>query len=190
MFKTFINQKYLRLYKLIFLFCLKFTGLNNIIENKLTGLFFRTFNDEVVDFKELPGAGSSRQYYRINGNNNNVIGAFNKDKKENHAFISFTKHFLNHKLNVPKIYSIDEPSGIYLLQDLGDNSLFSLLSNAKDKGDISGSVINFYKKSLEELIKFQVIAGKGLDYSVCYPRPAFDNQSMQWDLNYFKYYYL
>ena len=50
--------------------------------------------------------------------------------------------------------------------------------------------MDYYKKVVAALPKFQMTAKKGLDMSVAYPRAAFDRQSMQWDLNYFKYYYL
>jgi hypothetical protein len=51
-------------------------------------------------------------------------------------------------------------------------------------------IMEIYKKSIAWLPAFQIKASKVLDYSFCYPRAAFDRQSMMWDLNYFKYYFL
>ena len=47
-----------------------------------------------------------------------------------------------------------------------------------------------YRKVVAALPRFQVEAGRDLNYKVCYPRDRFDRQSIAWDLNYFKYYFL
>ena len=51
-------------------------------------------------------------------------------------------------------------------------------------------VVEAYRKVVAVLPRFQVEAGRDLNYKVCYPRASFDRQSIAWDLNYFKYYFL
>ena len=139
----------------------------------------------------LPGSGSYRRYYRIETSGIPVIGVFNNDKKENEAFFSFTNHFTKLGLPVPEILAISEKHPVYLISDLGDRTLFGFLSGKRDNQiDFPEEIIELYKAVIDWLPRFQVEAGIELDYSKCYPRPAFDRQSMLWDLNYFKYYFL
>ncbi len=51
-------------------------------------------------------------------------------------------------------------------------------------------MVEAYKRVVATLPRFQVEAGRDLNYKVCYPRASFDRQSINWDLNYFKYYFL
>ncbi|MCL1828326.1 MAG: hypothetical protein FWG32_02400, partial [Oscillospiraceae bacterium] len=115
---------------------------------------------------------------------------FNQDIKENDAFFSFTQFFLSQNINVPKIITVDETQQYYLLEDLGNETLFSFLTSHRDNENIDKTVIEYYKKSLKQLPLLQLSGKKEIDFSKCYPRLAFDKQSMLWDLNYFKYYFL
>jgi aminoglycoside/choline kinase family phosphotransferase len=73
---------------------------------------------------------------------------------------------------------------------LGNTTLFDFISVTRENEGFSTKIVDEYKKVLRELPRIQLVAGKDIDYSVCYPREAFDKQSMMWDLNYFKYYFL
>lgn len=156
----------------------------------LQKLFTDHFKEEVVDFAALPVSGSSRKYFRMRGQNNAAVGAFNTDTRENRAFLYLSKHFRSAELPVPEIYIADIENHIYLQQDLGDDTLFSFLNKQRQSGSFPEDVKSIYRKVVSDLPLFQVNGHKGLDYSYCYPRAAFDKQSMLWDLNYFKYYFL
>lgn len=143
---------------------------------------------EIVD--PMPRSGSDRAYFRLKSRSRQVVGAFNPDEKENKAFIGFTRHFLSKSLNVPSVLADDAANKVYLLDDLGDTTLFSLIQIESERSRFSDTLTGIYKRVLAELPKFQIHAGKDLDYSLCYPRAKFDRQSMMWDLNYFKYYFL
>ena len=91
---------------------------------------------------------------------------------------------------MPEIYAEDLSQGAYLEEDLGDTTLFEFLSDNRDGANIAAPVVEAYRKVVEVLPRFQVEAGRDLNYKKCYPRGSFDRQSIAWDLNYFKYYFL
>lgn len=139
---------------------------------------------------ELKAHGSDRKIFRMTEGERSLIGVYNADRAENLAFLSFSKHFHKWNLPVPQIFAEDLERGIYLEEDLGDTTLFSFLNEERKSHGFSENVRGLYRKVVAALPRFQIQAGRDLDYSVCYPRARFDRQSMMWDLNYFKYYFL
>jgi aminoglycoside/choline kinase family phosphotransferase len=118
------------------------------------------------------------------------VGVLYDVRGENVAFLEFSRHFRRYGLPVPEVYGEELNAGAYLEEDLGDTTLFQFLSNNRTGEEIAAPVIEVYRKAVELLPRFQVEAGRDLNYRVCYPRASFDRQSISWDLNYFKYYFL
>jgi aminoglycoside/choline kinase family phosphotransferase len=162
----------------------------NKVISQISELYESWAKEEALNLIPIAQSGSNRKYFRITGKEKTAIGVYNPDKKENTAFISFTKHFIRKGLNVPRLYSHKLKEDIYLIEDLGDTTLYSLIEKENKNRSISEKTLSYYKNALSHLIRFQLDGGKGLDYSVCYPRAKFDKQSIMWDLNYFKYYFL
>jgi aminoglycoside/choline kinase family phosphotransferase len=156
----------------------------------ISDLFMQWSGEEPIEIIGLPPSGSDRKYFRISFSKGTIIGAYNPIIQENNAFLGFAKHFKNQGLNVPQILAEDTKNFVYLLEDLGDTTLFSLLPHSREQVMFKEPVMNLYRKILDQLPVFQIKGAQGLDFSVCFPRHAFDRNSMMWDLNYFKYYFL
>ena len=158
----------------------------------LKKLFEEHFHLPVEKIQPLQGelGGSGRNILRVSSGKTSAIGILYGVREENLAFLSFSRHFRRHGLPVPEIYAEDLSEGAYLEEDLGDTTLFEFLSKNRSGDAIAPEVIEAYRKVVGVLPRFQVEAGRNLDYSVCYPRGSFDRQSINWDLNYFKYYFL
>lgn len=158
----------------------------------LKKLFEEHFHLPVQKIQPVQGelGGSGRNILRVSSGKTTAVGILYGVREENVAFLSFTRHFLKHVLPVPTIYAEDLSHGAYLEEDLGDTTLFEFLSKNRAGDTIAPEVIETYRTVVEVLPRFQVEAGCDLDYSVCYPRASFDRQSINWDLNYFKYYFL
>jgi aminoglycoside/choline kinase family phosphotransferase len=158
----------------------------------LKKLFEGHFHKPVDRIEPLQGvlSASGRKIIRLTAGEARAVGILYGVREENLAFLSFSRHFRKHGLPVPEIYAEDLDQGAYLEEDLGDTTLFEFLCKNRLGEKIAPEVIEAYRKTVAVLPRFQVEAGRDLDYRVCYPRGSFDRQSIAWDLNYFKYYFL
>jgi len=158
----------------------------------LKQLFEQHFHSPAEDVRPLQGqlGASGRAIFRLTGAGQTAIGISYPVREENIAFLEFSRHFRRHGLPVPEIFAEDLSRNIYLEEDLGDTTLFELLGRHRAGDAIAQPAVEAYRQTVAALPRFQVEAGRDLNYKVCYPRSSFDRQSISWDLNYFKYYFL
>lgn len=159
---------------------------------QLKQLYTQWNGKEPEKMEKLPGAGSNREYYRIFGaEGKTVIGCKGTSKEENHAFLVLARHFTKRKLPVPHILAWSEDEMRYLQEDLGSHSLFDAIKGGRDAGGrYTLKERELLKKTIRQLPNLQIRGARGLDFSVCYPQPQFDQDGVLFDLNYFKYCFL
>ena len=133
---------------------------------------------------------SGRNIIRLSNESNAAIGILYGVREENVAFLEFSKAFRRNGLPVPQIYEEDLDHGAYLEEDLGDLTLYQFLTEHRKGEEISPEVVDAYRRVITILPRFQVEMRNKINYKMCYPRASFDRQSIAWDLNYFKYYFL
>jgi aminoglycoside/choline kinase family phosphotransferase len=163
-----------------------------IFMDVLQKLFEQHSHSPVGRVQPLQGelGGSGRKIIRLASEEFSAIGILYDVREENVAFLEFSRHFRRHGLPVPEIYAEDLSHGAYLEEDLGDTTLFEFLSKHRADEKIAPAAVEAYRQVVAMLPRFQIEAGRDLNYQVCYPRASFDRQSIAWDLNYFKYYFL
>jgi aminoglycoside/choline kinase family phosphotransferase len=161
-------------------------------------LFEARFGHPPTFLRPVAADGSRRRMVRMglaaatSGGPDSVVGVIGPEVEENRAFLSFSRTFRDLGLPVPEIYAADEPEGVYLVEDLGDTTLFQALTAARSRepGPFPASMLPMYRQVLELLPRFQVEGGRAIDFTVAHPHEAFDRTSMRWDLDYFKYHFL
>lgn len=153
---------------------------------RLKELYISVYGTAPSCITPLDGAGSSRKYYRLVGEHT-VIGTVGTSISENEAFFYFSSHFRSCGLPVPEVIAISSDRLCYIQTDLGDISLFDVISKEPHDGELVQSLVD---KSVRMLADFHYRGDKGIDYAYCYPRRSMDFRSIMWDFNYFKYCFL
>lgn len=160
--------------------------------NQLTTLYQQWSGKSPSKVEKLPVSGSNRTYYRFTDDGgDSVIGVMGTSRDEDHAFVYLSRHFRQRRLPVPEILAVSDDELCYLQTDLGSVSLFDALAGGRK----AGGRYNVHEKELlvrtiRQLPELQVRGARGLDFNQCYPQPAFDKDSVLFDLNYFKYCFL
>lgn len=157
---------------------------------QIEALFEQYTHNTPTEIYELPSSGSNRRYFRISGGGITLIGAKGTSIEENIAFVEIAKHFKLKGLPVPQVLCMSNNNEFYLQEDLGDITLFNSVVNGRESGNYSEEEIALLERAIRILPKIQFDGGKGLDYSVCFPQPEFDERMIWFDLNYFKYCFL
>ena len=120
-----------------------------------------------------------------------VIGCIGTSRDENHAFVYLARHFTMRRLPVPEVLAVSDDELRYLQTDLGSVSLFDAIRGGREAGGrYTLKEQELLKTVVRELPNVQFRGARGLDFTQCYPQPAFDVEGVLFDLNYFKYCFL
>ena len=157
---------------------------------ELETLFKQLTHEKLLSKEELSASGSNRRYFRLESKNTSLIGVEGTSVEENKAFIAMANHFYAKGLPVPRFLAQSDDGKFYLQEDLGDTLLFDVIAEGRKTGVFHEQEKEILRKTMRKLAAFQVLGAQDFDFSVCYPQPEFNERSIFWDLNYFKYSFL
>lgn len=147
--------------------------------------FAEKYFKEQPEIKPIKGAGSNRKYYRLClASGETFVGVVGQDVNENEAFFYLANHLRAAEVNVPVVLAVSDDRLRYIQNDLGELSLFDMVSKANP------ALEQVMYKVVEDLARIQVEGGKNIDTAKLYGVERMDEQSVMWDLNYFKYSFL
>jgi aminoglycoside/choline kinase family phosphotransferase len=154
---------------------------------RLIALFEKTFGEPLEATTALRPHASNRQFYRLRSARRSVIGVLHDNRRENEAFVHFTKHFKSFGLPVPELYATDLTIGAYLEEDLGDTTLLDFLGREQvQPGFVSPVTEALYGRAVELLPRFQIEAGRSVPFQYSHPFRSYNRTAMRWDMHYFR----
>ncbi len=160
------------------------------IMNELNSLYKKLTGSYPDAISSLSASGSNRKYFRLAGVNRQLIGVEGTSAEENKAFLYMVEYFKKKNIPVPEVLITSDNQMFYLQEDLGDVLLFDFIANGRKTGQFNVSEKEMLHKTIALLPEIQVKGAEDFDFSVCYPQSHFNERSVFWDLNYFKYNFL
>jgi aminoglycoside/choline kinase family phosphotransferase len=160
------------------------------MSTELKSLFKKHTGKQATEVIELPSSGSNRRYFRLKNDTVSLIGVRGTSIEENRAFYKMAKHFKKQKINVPNVYMHSADWMHYIQEDLGDTLLFNVIQKGRLTRVFDHDEKKILRKTIQMLPQIQFKGAEGFDFNMCFPQPEFNERSIFWDLNYFKYCFL
>ena len=148
------------------------------VDPMLARLFADAFGVPATNATPIAAQGSKRRMVRLHGGGRTAIAVIGPDAHENRAFVAFSRDLLGAGVPVPEILAtaLDE-SGAYLVEDLGDLTLFQALEATRrdtPTANLPSALRPAYERTLRSLVSMQLDGGRAIDYGNAYPTKAFD----------------
>ena len=150
--------------------------------NPLRELFRANSGKDFDTITPLSADSSERRIFRIGVDSKSFIAVYNEHPEENRAYVGFTESFRKAGLNVPGVIAVSDDYFAYIVEDLGDVSLYKLLM--ENSGDRE-FCISICKKALEDLAAFQLKGSEFVDYGLCFYSDEFAGKVVNNDVDKF-----
>lgn len=117
----------------------------------------------------LAGDGSDRSFVRVRGDNESAVLVIGPDPNENRSYELIGRHLWQIGRFGPEFLASDPGSGLFLVEDLGDDLLQDLARGADGAARIS-----LYGRAAVMLAEFHARALGGFDSDWCYQTRQYD----------------
>lgn len=163
---------------------------NFVMTGGVRKLFVDKYGAEPLSIVKLNGAGSNRVYYRLHGDGFSVIAVVGTSFEENRAFVALADAFAKSGVDAPEVLAVSDDGLCYLQTDLGDTTLFESMKQSRENGCFAEDDVRLLCNVMSVLPCIQYEVPRHFDFSLCYPMSDFNERTIKWDLNYFKYCFL
>jgi aminoglycoside/choline kinase family phosphotransferase len=141
-----------------------------------------------LDISPLFGDGSDRKLYRVRYEGGSAVFVTNSSAVkldevcENDSFDYICRHLKKAGVPTPEIYSYSKERGWFILEDLGDETLFIRVKSLTDESEVE----KLYQRSIDTLLTMQLEGIKGFDPNMCYSTKYYDKSLiLEYESGYF-----
>lgn len=136
-----------------------------------------------IYIEPIKGGGSDRRFYRITTEDSSFILMTGRcEKSDFRSYIEINKFLSAKGIGVPEIIAFDIEKESALLEDLGNNTLYTLITHEKD----IQKIISLYRKALETLVELQIKGKEEIDKCPALRKRIFDYKCLREETDYFK----
>jgi aminoglycoside/choline kinase family phosphotransferase len=158
------------------------------VKKKLKEMLYRRGYEPLERYTKVEPifSGSNRDFFRIIEKQYTSVLMIANVHREVKEFRKLQEFLMERGIGVPGIIVADVDSYLVLMEDVGKKSLYNLTK----EGTNLEFVEHLYKKVIKLLLHMQLSATEGLEECKHVYEKIFDYDSLRWESNYFKWFFL